>query len=203
MATFIMLIGASFWAYIIGSACGIIATLNVEAIGHRQTMDQLNYMMADRHIPQDLRERLRTFFRQTRQITRVESYKELIRRMSPTLKGEVAVEDCRWIHTLWYLSGAHNMFIVEIVERLNGSVYCPQEQVHSDFSEGGQLIVVNRGVASHNGRVRVAGGFWGEDFILASSQFKDMNAGFALTYLETLDLCRASLMQVLRGFPEE
>ena len=225
-ATFIMLVGASFWAYIIGSACGIIATLNVEAITHRQTMDQagssnwrvaygvggsttkshcpncagqLNYMMADRHIPQELRERLRTFFRQTRQVTRVDSYKDLIRRMSPTLKGEVAGEDCRWIHQLWYLAGASNKFVVEIVDRLAGAAYCPQEEVHMDVAAGGQLTIVNRGVASHNGRVRVAGGFWGEDFILSTPRFKDLNPGFALTYLETLNLTRPNLVALLKG----
>ena len=165
----------------------------------RNCSDQLNYMMADRHIPQELRERLRTFFRQTRQVTRVDSYKDLIRRMSPTLKGEVAGEDCRWIHQLWYLAGASNKFVVEIVDRLAGAVYCPQEEVHMDVAAGGQLTIVNRGVASHNGRVRVAGGFWGEDLILSTPRFKDLNPGFALTYLETLNLTRPSLVALLKG----
>ena len=85
----------SFWAYIIASACGIIATLDVEAIEHHQTVDDLNTMCEDRDLPQDLRERLRTFFTQTRRAVRVARYKQLIRQMSPVLQGVLATEVCR------------------------------------------------------------------------------------------------------------
>ena len=45
-----MVLGSSIWAYIIGSACGIIATLNPHLIEYRQTMDELNYFCKDRKL---------------------------------------------------------------------------------------------------------------------------------------------------------
>ena len=43
-----MLVGSSVWAYVIGSTCGILATLNPALIEYRQTMDELNEVTRDR-----------------------------------------------------------------------------------------------------------------------------------------------------------
>ena len=40
LATFALLWGGIMWAYIIGNACGIISTLDVDTIVYRQRMDQ-------------------------------------------------------------------------------------------------------------------------------------------------------------------
>ena len=42
-----LLTGSSMWAYIIGSACGIIATLDPALIQYRQTLDELNFFVKD------------------------------------------------------------------------------------------------------------------------------------------------------------
>ena len=86
---------------------------------------------------------------------------------------------------------------------LETRVYCPQEAVSQDLSAGGQLTVVNRGVATHNGRVCVAGGFWGEDCVLSTPKYKDLTSALALTYLETHELTRSSLVQLLCAFPAQ
>ena len=46
-----MLVGSAIWAFVIGSGCGIIATLNPERIEYRQTMDQVNYFARSRRLP--------------------------------------------------------------------------------------------------------------------------------------------------------
>ena len=38
--TLLLLWGSCLWAYIIGNACGIVSTLDVDTIAHRQRMDQ-------------------------------------------------------------------------------------------------------------------------------------------------------------------
>ena len=45
VCTVFILLGSILWAYIIGNACGIAASLDVENIRHHQTMDDLNYFM--------------------------------------------------------------------------------------------------------------------------------------------------------------
>merc|ERR1719271_1297980 len=49
-----LLTGSSVWAYVIGSACGIVATLDPSRIEFRQTMDELNYFCRDQCIPTEL-----------------------------------------------------------------------------------------------------------------------------------------------------
>ena len=57
-----LLAGGIFWAYIIGNVCGIVSTLDVDSITHRQRMDQLNYMMEDMKLPAAQRVTLRGYF---------------------------------------------------------------------------------------------------------------------------------------------
>ena len=57
-----MLFGSSVWAYIIGAGCGIISTLDPQGVEFRQTMDELNYFVHDKRLPQTLTMKLRTFF---------------------------------------------------------------------------------------------------------------------------------------------
>ena len=81
MCTTIMLIGAFFWAYLIGNACGIISTLDVDGTEHRQRMDQLNLMMEDQCFDKTLRIKLRSFFLQSKSMLKEKKYFRLIERM--------------------------------------------------------------------------------------------------------------------------
>ena len=65
-----LLIGSSVWAYVIGSACGIIATLDPAKIEFRQTMDQLNYFCKEHVAPPELSVRMRSYFRNTLHVIR-------------------------------------------------------------------------------------------------------------------------------------
>eukprot|EP00966_Prymnesium_polylepis_P272648 6299220-Prymnesium_polylepis.1 len=49
-----LVLGSAAWAFIIGSSCGIIATLNPSHIEFRQTLDELNYFAADKKLSQEL-----------------------------------------------------------------------------------------------------------------------------------------------------
>jgi hypothetical protein len=52
VATVCVLFSACLWAYIIGSACGIISNLDMASINYYQTLDQLNYFISEnRHEP--------------------------------------------------------------------------------------------------------------------------------------------------------
>ena len=58
--SFMLIIGSSVWAYVIGSACGVIATLDPALVEYRQTLDELNYFVKDQAIPPDLAIKLRS-----------------------------------------------------------------------------------------------------------------------------------------------
>ena len=86
--TFLLLMGAFLWAYIIGNACGIVSTLDVDNIEHRQRMDQLNIFMEDQGFPMDLRVKLRQFFHESKLMAKEDAYTSLLDRMSPQLEAE-------------------------------------------------------------------------------------------------------------------
>ena len=67
-----------------------------------------------------------------------------------------------------------------------------QEIIH--FNDA--LMIVARGVASRAGRVKTPGAYWGQDFILMSSELKDRTPCCALTYVEILALPRDRFYEV-------
>ena len=85
-----LLIGSSVWAYVIGSACGIVATLDPARIEYRQTMDELNHFCQTHCLPHELVVKLREYFRNTIHFVRVLRYEHLMKKMSTRLRGDAA-----------------------------------------------------------------------------------------------------------------
>ena len=100
-----MLCGSSVWAYVIGSCCGILATLNPALIEFRQTMDELNVFVKDHDMPQELSVRLRQYFRNTMYLIRTRRYEQLLAKMSKRLRGDASlIVATRAFRRVWYLA---------------------------------------------------------------------------------------------------
>jgi len=199
VCTVFILLGSILWAYIIGNACGIAASLDVENIRHHQTMDDLNYFMMDQHLEPSQRYQLRSFFNQSKEMAREENYKSLIGRMSPTLRAVVSRRRAEWLYRVSYFSTASEKFLIALVMELNSDIFIPGEVIPWSNS----LTAVSRGIASRKGRVCLAGSFWGEDFILVTSSLKDTAEARALTYAEIVTLDREVLFEIAESFPVE
>lgn len=86
-----MFVGSSVWAYVIGSACGILATLNPADIEFRQTMDEVNSFCSDQHLPSELSVKMRAYFRNTIYMIKSTRHDALLEKMSARLRGDTAV----------------------------------------------------------------------------------------------------------------
>ena len=75
-----------------------------------------------------------------------------------------------WMLNLDYFKGRTIEIgcVVQLAHYLIGNVYEQTETVPWDDG----LFCCSKGVASRQGRVRTAGAFWGEDFILSSDALK-------------------------------
>ena len=197
--TFFLLIGSCTWAYIIGSACGIVSNLDVDTIEHQQTMDSLNSFMALQNFSKPLRIKVRAFFNQTKDLAKSDNHKNLINRLSPALKEEVTAKNCEWVQKIYYMADFKPAISVAILDYLVPAVFTPQEKVGIQDC----LCVVSRGVASRAGVVKTAGTFWGEDFILENWDLKDHLEARALTYIEILILSRQNFYDCMENFDEE
>ena len=87
---------------------------------------------------------------------------------------------------------------VELAMHLKREAMPPREKASSI-----NLSILLRGVAAKSGNVLTPGprAYWGEDMIVSSRALRDLRPASTLTYVEIAMLSRASLDEVLSGFP--
>eukprot|EP00753_Platysulcus_tardus_P004747 PLAT12659.1.p1 GENE.PLAT12659.1~~PLAT12659.1.p1 ORF type:complete len:850 (-),score=394.01 PLAT12659.1:54-2603(-) len=197
-----MLIGAGQWAYIVGNVCGIMASLDAQTLVFRQTLDELNYYMKEQKISEDLQRRLREYFHQRKTLVRVLNSKDLLKKMSPALRGEVALTTNKtWVERVSYfasMDSRNQAFITLIALSLHPAVYAPKELIAGD-----ELHIVMRGVVIKDGRILATGNVWGEDMVLRTRALANTKTARALTYVDVFLLAYAELMDILERFPLE
>jgi hypothetical protein len=195
-----MLMGAITWAFIIGSACGVLSNLDPYKVQFESTMDSLNYMLEDQEFPMDLRYRLREYFAQSQHMQRLQQYQKLKGQMSNTLKGEVALHTTqRWLRRVWYFSNCRRVFIIEVAQSLKPWLYATREV----FPIGEVMYIVERGLCARGGNVLCVGHYWGEDMILESDTLRDRTPCVALTYVQVWSLTKVQLQSICARFPRE
>jgi len=195
-----LFIGSSVFAYVIGSICGIISTLNPVQVQYRQTMDELNFFLYDQGIPLALAVRLRAFFRNTQYMLRARRYEELLSKMSTSLWGETSyVVAKRSLHRVPYLADprVEPEFLLAIAVKLRLFVYSRLEQVPANIG----LTVLQRGVAARRGHVMLQGSCLGSDMILTSERLRDTLDSIALTFVQVQVLSRSDFFAVIGDFP--
>ena len=197
---FMMLIGNSLWAYIIGYGCGIVTTLNPAASEHRRLVGMLNFFVEERKIAKPLANRLRMYYNETSLLRYYEANTaELKATMTPELLGESALVAARFtLHRVSYfarnLDQIEPAFLAEAQLALTTAIYCPREQIASD-----QLSIIMRGLVAYRGRIGVQA--IGEDAILTTNALRDLCAAHALTYVQLRRLSTERLRALLCEFP--
>lgn len=194
-----LVVGSTLWAYIIGSACGIIATLDPARLEYRQTLDELNFFLRDMSIPSDLTVKLRSYFRNTMYLVRVKRYESLLAKMSTRLRGDTAFEMCRKrLRKVDYLvhDELEPEFMCSLAIKYATSVYSRLERVSCS-----NLFVVERGVVAKRGRLGLAGACFGIDVILSNNDLRDLGDAIALTFVQTISLTQQDIFELLPDYP--
>lgn len=201
----ILMFASSFlWARVLSDIMNAITNGDTHKLKFRQTLDDLNYMMADQNLPGGLRRRLRGFFFQVQNLQRVQSFQGVIEQMSPALQGELALTVNEvWVRKVWYFDAHFDAlppaFVVGVAGALHISVYAQQEL----FGEPWTLYILHRGLCVRSLRVLRSGSVWGEDFVLSleSHALVDNSQACALTFVEVASLTRDSFKPLLERFP--
>ena len=104
VCVFLMVISSILWVYTMGQMCAIATSMDPDTANFHRIMDGLNMFMHERGIDKKLRVRLRIYFHNCRKMYRVSGDTEILERMSPMLRGVVALEAHRpWLQRVWYL----------------------------------------------------------------------------------------------------
>jgi len=194
-----LLIGCSVWAYVIGSACGIIATLDPAKAEFRQTLDQLNYFCKEHVAQAELSVRMRSYFRNTLHVIRSRRYESLLYKMSVRLRGDAAYRMCEFrLSTVPFLvdTNLEPEFMCQIAIKYRTSVYSKLERVPCT-----DLFVVERGVVAKRGRLGLAGACFGKDVILANENLRDVGDAIALTFVQAISLSQQDIFELLPDYP--
>ena len=203
-----MLLGASTYAYVVGSVCGVAATLSARETEHERAMDQLNRFIAEANLDGPLAMRLRAYFRFAYTATRHADWAALLMRMSPGLRGETAeAVHGSWMSGVPMLASCPNAAHVDLAFALLPLVVPPGEALLAINARADQLIAIHKGwamVASGGGggirRVLGVGGVVGHELLWSNR--RAAFGALTLTYVEAHAVSRERLLMVLDAFPE-
>ena len=199
IAVFAMIVGSIVWAYLMGVIVSNAVSLNKLEQDHHSRMDSLEVFMDEKQLDFELRRRLRFYFRRRRSLDTMENFQDLLRSMSPSLRGDVALSiTSKWLPKVPWLRNGEKNFVTSIALNLKPEIYPPMEMVAGDI-----FHVISRGIAIKDMQVFCGGMVWGLDMILSNQKLRKMKPAIALTFLETSALSRSDFMHVLERFPRE
>ena len=150
------------------------------------------------------------YFHNCRKMYRISGDTEVLERMSPMLRGVVALEAHRpWLRRVWYLDPQVQY---EEGSSLASELWSEQEAfvaklacalVHCSFSSEeripvGSLYILRKGLCSRGWKFLGPGRVWGEDLILNYPQLIETTPTVALTYVE---VAATSIASILTTFP--
>ena len=155
-----LFVGSCVWAYVIGSACGILATADPAAIQFRTQMDEVNHFAKDQLLPEELTVNLRSYFRNTTHLIRTHRYERLLRKMSSRLRGDAAYRMVE--HKFRRIGFLVNPeiepeFICALASKYVTRVYSMLERISCQ-----DLFIVDRGVVAKRGKLGLSGACLGQ-----------------------------------------
>jgi len=197
VAVALMLVASITWAQVLGTFCGVIATFNPDLTAFREMMDDLERFMETETLPNEMRQRLREYFHESKLLRSAWANRRLLNLLPPSLKGEVAwMTSASVLDGVWFLKGTNKHFLVQLSSHLHPMIFVP-----ADTPPPGYMYIVERGFALYKAKLLSKGHIWGDDFILSQHELIDKLAARAMTYLEVFFLTRQELMSVAEHFP--
>ena len=204
MVVCLKLLSGSFWAFGIGAAAGIAATLDPNATLFHTTMDQLNFYLRERRLPKAMRMMCREYFTNAREVHQVRDDAFLLGQMTPKLLSIVAIAaNKRWLDQVWFLrhlgDTSHEQ---EFIARLSVFLHVSAFIQHEAFPLG-RFYILRKGIVVKFWRFLGPGKVFGEDSLLPglSLEMIDHSQAIALTYSEAYSLTRDDFVRIAEGFP--
>ena len=191
------------FAAVQGTVIRVLTTGQPDEMLFRQTLDALNYMMADEHLPKEMRVRVRDYFRRTRSMFKRKSYFELVdHSLSNKLRTDVRYHITQAVfQSVWWLRQCEKPFLIELSTQLSREAFAKDERIPGTDQLGEpRMCIMALGIASRAGTILTSGMWWG-DIIISSTLLRDMRPAKALGYCEIVAINRAGLDAAVANFP--
>jgi len=196
VVTLMSLAAALMWTIVLASFCDIATNSNPEKIAFRQTLDDLNTFMADQHLPNEMRVRLRRYFHQRKSLQMMKAAGEVVGKLSSSLQTEVVMH-CHgyWLTQVRFLRQAEPGCLVQIARAMIPIVFSPTE-----LTPVRHLYVLRSGIVLHGSKVITSGRIWGEDVVMTCPEDEFSVPSRCMTFVEVLALSHQKLMVVISSF---
>lgn len=170
-----MAIGGCFWAYVVGSVCGMVFSMDKHRSAYESIMNDVNMICSERKLPQDLQGRVREFYRHAQEFMRMQEYHKTLHELSPSLKGEVVV----WMYgslfkRVWYFDIVDERTAHLLFEGMVPKMYAIGEWIEASVDHCRALVFLRSGLCVRKCSLLAPGAVWGLDVILGSEEYEDI-----------------------------
>jgi CRP-like cAMP-binding protein len=194
-----MLVGAFEYGYIVGAVSNIIATRNEKMNRFQGVMRDLNGFLTDHRFPQELRVRLREYFRYQLDRADADVYKMLLSKMSPALRTECTMRMNTWMRRLDFFKKCPEPFVMHLSTLVVEQTYPPEETLFTAGDELSHVYLIRRGVVDVNGRIKVSGKTIAEAALYTEGPV--LYDARAVTYTDIYTLARSDFNEALKPYP--
>lgn len=202
-----MIIGYSFFGYLIGSFAGILANKDPIRARFEQNLEKLTNAARYANLPLDLQRRIYEYFRY--QMTRRVGYDEesFINELPPNMRAEVSLHFRKEvIEDLSIFKDAPPAFIMEIAQHLHERIIAPGESLFMVGDTGNEMFFIAHGeieILDRHGtilRVLDDGDFFGE--IALFREIPRTATARAKTYCDVYCLSKSAFDSVFGKHPD-
>jgi len=202
----VMLLGVGMYGYIIGGVANLIANLDAARANYLKKMEEINLFLKSKDVPEDLQERVRNYYRYLWEIHKSTTTGTLLNELPHTLEVDLALFLNRNIlEKVPYFSDADDLFIREIVQRMELLVFLPGDYIIRQGEFGEAMYFLSSGnvevlIDGEQIAARGDGAFFGETSLIRNER---RNASIrTTTYCDVYRLSRQDFDNLRDRYPE-
>ena len=210
---FVMMLGVTMYAFIIGNVASVITDMNASRSRFREKLDRIQTYLREKKVPQGLQRKVRSYYQYMWEYNRdtstdflsVEKY--YLNDLPRSLSAQISLcLNQNLIESVPMFRGAEPQFIEQILAKLQPIVLPPEDYVIHEGQIGHEMYFINHGevqVFSEKDNKVIenmeSGAFFGELALLYS--VRRTASVKTLTYCELFVLEKNDFSQVMADYP--
>jgi len=201
-AIFAMIIGASFYAYVVGGICNILLNINAQREEYKRELSLLNQFMDSICLPQQLQLLVRDYYTRTYEFRQTDKQREILTLLSPQLQSVVGVHmNGVYILTVPVFRGCDGYAVAKLAIALDPMSYSPMELVVQQGEPITHLIILKKGTMMEGLMCYNTPYFYGDEIILTEFVRSKVDVT-AIKYCDAYILSKDMLIQILHKYPQ-
>mmetsp|Transcript_34669 Transcript_34669/g.79408 ORF Transcript_34669/g.79408 Transcript_34669/m.79408 type:complete len:762 (-) Transcript_34669:40-2325(-) len=201
LCTILMLMCGFVWAYVVASVVNVLSNTDRHGVAFKQTLDDLNMFMDEKNLHIKLKERIRSYFEESKYSSRLSANAKLMKgTLSQGLQMEIsrAGPNIRAFDVIYWAKDMAEDAKLNLVNSLEPKFWSPYEICLL----GPALMIMDNGFAACKGIIMRRGDAFGHDNILLTNpDLQEDAVPTTLTYVAAFTLSKTDLIRVCMAYP--